>query len=197
MARPREFDEATALDAAMSCFWSNGYEATSVRLLADTMGLTGASLYNAFGDKRSLFRRAFKSYLARFDARVAAMERSQSSSLAVIRSFFTMVIEELLRDTEHKGCLLVNSAIELAPHDAEFQASVADGLAHVESFFRRNVAIGQKEGTITRSQSAQDLASLLLAILIGIRVLARSRPERNLLQGLAGPILEMLDPKKE
>ena len=55
MARPREFDEGEALDAAMDCFWRDGYEATSVRDLAARMGITGASLYNAFGDKRSLF----------------------------------------------------------------------------------------------------------------------------------------------
>ena len=54
MARPREFDEATVLEAAMHCFWAQGYEATSVRDLAAQMGITGASLYNAFGDKRSL-----------------------------------------------------------------------------------------------------------------------------------------------
>ena len=44
MARPREFDEAAVLDAAMDCFWRNGYEATSVRDLAAHMGITGASL---------------------------------------------------------------------------------------------------------------------------------------------------------
>ena len=59
MARPREFDEAAVLDAAMDCFWRNGYEATSVRDLAAHMGITGASLYNAFGgkvDSRRLMR---------------------------------------------------------------------------------------------------------------------------------------------
>ena len=58
MARPREFDEATALNAAIDCFWHRGYEATSVRDLGAAMGLSGPSLYNAFGDKRALFVRA-------------------------------------------------------------------------------------------------------------------------------------------
>ena len=58
MARPREFDEAVALDAAIQCFWSRGYEATSVRDLADAMGIAGPSLYNTFGDKRTLGRRS-------------------------------------------------------------------------------------------------------------------------------------------
>ncbi len=43
MARPREFDETAVLQAAIQCFWSRGYEATSVRDLAEKMGLTGAS----------------------------------------------------------------------------------------------------------------------------------------------------------
>src|SRR5277367_1873350 len=55
MARPREFDEAAVLDAAIEKFWQRGYEATSVRDLADEMNIAGASLYNAFGDKRSLY----------------------------------------------------------------------------------------------------------------------------------------------
>src|SRR5271169_2851408 len=63
MARPREFDEPTVLDAAMQRFWEYGYEATSVRDLAHAMGITGASLYNAYGDKRSLFRRSLDYYL--------------------------------------------------------------------------------------------------------------------------------------
>ena len=63
MARPREFDEAAALDAAIQRFWSRGYEGTSVRDLAKSMRITGASLYNAFGDKRSLYRRALDCYV--------------------------------------------------------------------------------------------------------------------------------------
>ena len=53
MARPREFDEASVPEVAMLYFWSKGYEATSVRDLAEQMGFTSASLYNGFGDKRS------------------------------------------------------------------------------------------------------------------------------------------------
>jgi AcrR family transcriptional regulator len=109
MARPREFDEATALDAAIHRFWLRGCEATSVRELAESMGITSASLYNAFGDKRSLF------------------------------------------------------------------------------------TAGQKSGEISTAQSAQDLARLLLGTLLGIRVLARTRPEPILLVGLVCAALALLD----
>ena len=76
MARPREFDETTVLEAAMNCFWAQGFEQTSVRDLAEQMGITGASLYNAFGDKRSLYRQAFVHYLAQtVRDRVARLEK--------------------------------------------------------------------------------------------------------------------------
>jgi TetR/AcrR family transcriptional regulator, transcriptional repressor for nem operon len=63
MARPRAFDENTVLDAAMDCFWRDGYEATSIRELAAEMGINAPSLYNAFGDKRSLFREVLRRYV--------------------------------------------------------------------------------------------------------------------------------------
>ena len=62
MARPREFDEVTALEAAMECFWHRGYEATSVRDLADKMRISAPSLYNTYGDKRELFTRSLERY---------------------------------------------------------------------------------------------------------------------------------------
>src|SRR6516165_4217971 len=75
MARPREFDESVVLDAAVNCFWTRGYEATSVRDLAAEMGITGPSLYNAFGDKRSLFRTALERYVQLWTrARIAEAE---------------------------------------------------------------------------------------------------------------------------
>ena len=53
MPRPKEFSEIAALDAAVDCFWQRGYEATSMRDLAASMGISAPSLYNAFGDKQT------------------------------------------------------------------------------------------------------------------------------------------------
>jgi TetR/AcrR family transcriptional repressor of nem operon len=110
MARPREFDEAAVMDAAVQCFWSRGYEATSIRDLAESMGITGASLYNAFGDKRSLYRQALDRYVAQsFGDRVRRFETSLPPREA-IGAFFPEIIGRSMRDKERKGCMLVNSA---------------------------------------------------------------------------------------
>jgi len=72
---------------------------------------------------------------------------------------------------------------------------LAGVLLQVEAFFRRCIAAGQHDGTISRCQAAEDLARTLLGILLGIRVLARTRPERELLEGLVRPVFAMLDNK--
>ena len=129
MARPREFDEDAVLNAAMGCFWERGYAATSVRDLAAEMGITGPSLYNAFGDKRALFRRVLERYVQHSThARIARLKSSLPPKEAVT-AFITEIVEHSLDDRDRRGCLLVNSALEIAPHDAEIGAEIAAGWA--------------------------------------------------------------------
>ncbi|MBY0383275.1 MAG: TetR/AcrR family transcriptional regulator, partial [Xanthobacteraceae bacterium] len=144
MARPREFDEATVLDAAIQQFWLRGYEATSVRDLADEMGIAGASLYNAFGDKRTLYERSLNRYLDQtFRERIGRLEHSLPPRDAIV-AFLQEIIKRSLNDKQRLGCLLVNSALEAAPHDKEHQQIVATFLNEVESFFLRCVTSGQR-----------------------------------------------------
>jgi len=196
MARPREFDEGAVLDAAVQCFWSGGYEATSVKDLVDKTGITAASLYNAYGDKRELFRTALDRYV---EGTIAARIRRCEglSPREAIGAFFDEILSRSLNDREHKGCMLVNSALELAPHDSEFQKIIAGVLNRLESFFLGCIEAGQATGAITRAMPAQTLARHLLGVLIGVRVLARVRPERALLKGVIAPALALLDPADE
>ena len=191
MARPREFDETTVLEAAMNCFWAQGFEQTSVRDLAEWMGITGASLYNAFGDKRSLYRRAFVYYLAQtVHDRVARLGKLPPA--LAIRTFFDEIIERSVDDERRRGCMLVNAALELAPYDPEFRNLVAEEMVFIETFFRRCIEAGQKDGSIADTRPADELAKLLLSVLLGIRVLARTRPQREMLEGAGNGVLALL-----
>ncbi len=192
MARPREFDEAVVLDAAVHCFWSRGYESTSVKDLVNGTGITAASLYNAYGDKLGLFRTALDRYVEHSIAarlrRCAALPPREA-----IDAFFDDILSRSLNDRQHKGCMLVNSALEMAPHDPEFQQTIAGVLKRLERFFFDCVEAGQEAGTISRALAAEDLARHLLGTLMGVRVLARARPERPLLEGVVAMALALLD----
>jgi TetR/AcrR family transcriptional regulator, transcriptional repressor for nem operon len=192
MARPREFDEGAVLDAAIQCFWSRGYEATSVKELVGRTGIAAASLYNAFGDKRALFRTALDRYVE--DSIGDRIRRCATlPPRTAVATFFDEVLNRSLDDDEQKGCLLVNSALEMAPHDAEFRAAIVGVLDRIEAFFRERVEAGQFDGTIPRRLSAEVLAQHLLGVLMGVRVLARARPDRASLESVIAPALTLLD----
>jgi TetR/AcrR family transcriptional regulator, transcriptional repressor for nem operon len=93
----------------------------------------------------------------------------------------------------HQACFLINSALEVAPYDEELRALVADRLGEIEAFFRKSIDRAQSEGTVPDDRNAKDLARLLLGVLLGIRLLARSKPDRVLLEGVARPALALLD----
>ena len=192
MARPREFDERTVLDAAIECFWARGYEATSVKDLVGRTGITAASLYNAFGDKRALFRSALDQYV---EASIGERIRRCAAlpPRAAIATFFDEILNRSLDDGEHKGCMLVNSALEIAPHDVELREIIIGVLDRIEAFFRDRVEAGQADGTIMTSLSAETLAHHLLGVLMAVRVLARARPEQKLLEDVVAPALALLD----
>ncbi len=193
MARPRGFDETVALDAAIECFRWRGYEATSIRALTDCMGIGPTSLYNSFGDKRALFIKALERYVdCSVRARLARLESSLPPKQAV-RTLIEDVVERSLTDRTRGGCLLINSALEIAPHDPEVGAEIAKRLGEIEGFFRRSISAAQSSGTIPRKLNSSDFARLLLGVLLGIRVLARSKPERTLLEGVARPALSLLN----
>lgn len=193
MARPREFDEGAVLDAAIQCFWTFGYEATSVKDLTENTGLTAASLYNAYGDKRGLFRAALDRYVS--DSIGNRIRRCEAlPPLEAITAFFEEILRRSLNDRQHKGCMLVNSALEIAPHDAEFQKIIAGALARIEGFFHRCVSAGQADGTVAQLLPADTLARHLLGTLMGVRVLARARPEKALLEDAIAGAVALLTP---
>lgn len=194
MSRPRAFDEAAALDAAMHRFWQHGYAATSVRDLGQTMGLGAASLYNAFGDKHALFTRCLDRYLdGNMRARIARLQATLPPR-AAIETLLADIVERSLAD--RRGCMLVNTALEVAPHDPVVGAVVAARLAELEGFFHGRILAGRRDGSITRARPARDLARLLVTTVMGLRVLARGWPEPAVLHGALRQARSLLAPEE-
>lgn len=183
MGRHRAFDEEAAMDAAIACFWQDGYGATSVRDLADRMRIGGGSLYHAFGDKRGLFARALQRYLDQSSRRRIAHLDGAADPLGALHDFFGGLIAASLKD--RRGCLLVNSAVEVAPADPELGVQIRAGLREVEEGFQRAVARAQQQGHVTGDETSADIARRLLSAVISIRVLARTGEERAVLESIA------------
>jgi TetR/AcrR family transcriptional regulator, transcriptional repressor for nem operon len=179
MARPRAFDEETVLDRAVNLFWCRGYEATSVQDLVDGLGINRASLYDSFGDKYALYRKALDRYRQTHQAGLCTLLTLDQPAIEVIQTLFDQTIQATISDPDHKGCFMVNSAIELAPHDPEVAKVVADNQQVFEGNLTSLIERGQREGTLTTTHSAPDLARFVFNTLNGLKVLGKVQPERN------------------
>jgi TetR/AcrR family transcriptional regulator, transcriptional repressor for nem operon len=89
--------------------------------------------------------------------------------------------------------MIVNSALKVAPHDGEFRHVIVATLKRLESFFLACIQRGQADGTISSYMSATGLSQHILSVLMGVRVLARVRPERTLLEGAIRTAFCLLD----
>ena len=144
----KQFDVDQALAKAMQAFWARGYEATSMQDLVTCMGLNRGSLYATFGDKRSLFIQALRHYrTVHLHDWVAALSRAHGPRDTIIAAF-DQAIATVVEGGSRDGCLLVNTALELSPHDEEVSEFVSACLIEMEAFFRNTIEHGQAAGEI-------------------------------------------------
>lgn len=177
MARPRAFNESKVLAAVVEAFWARGYEGTSTRDLVKCTGLNQPSLYNAFGDKRSLYRRSLEHYLeCSVRDRIRRLEVLPNAGMA-ITDFFAEVLNRTLTDPLHRGCLLVNSALEATAEDPDLRQAIATELETIRSFFRDRLHAFSKQPEGAVGIDACQGAHHLLSVLLGVRVLARVNPD--------------------
>ncbi len=176
MARPREFDLDTVLDAAMHTFWAKGYAATSMADLMAAMDLHKGSIYKAFGDKHQLFLAALQRYLDRAYAETQAMLDTGAPHDA-LRAW--LLQEEHLRKapSQQMGCFAVNAVVERAPHDAIVQERMAAHFSRVHAALIDTIQRGQADGSIRLDQSPQDIAAYLTTVSSGLMTVSRAAPD--------------------
>lgn len=198
MARPRTFDEARALDAAMHAFWANGYEATSTQDLCDATGLGRSSIYNTFSSKHDLFRRALAHYIDTMNAPQSALLEDVSRPAAErIRELFAVIVEreaEGRRGGRSQGCLTVNATVELADRDPEVAAMLERDLALRLAALRDVLEAGQRAGDIAAERDAESLARFVNAVIGGMRVSGQGGAGRAALEAIAATAMDALTP---
>ena len=180
---------------AMVAFWDHGYKATSLQDLVECMGINRASLYDTFGDKYTLFIETLHSYKIIYLKPFFAERMKAYSPRQAILGLFHEVSARVLKGEERNGCFVINTALELSPHDERVAKIVNQSFAHIErNFFRKLIEQGQASGEISRSVVPVTTARALLSQFIGLRVLSRSRPEKALLQSISNQVEALLPP---
>ena len=193
MARQKEFDRDAVLEQAMLVFWRHGYEATSVQDLVTATGINRASMYGTFGDKRGVFLAAVDRYLEHVNAKRLAELRAPGPAKAAIRRYFDGLLVFAAGEGRRLGCLITNSAVELAPHDRQIGSCLRESLGRVEQAFHGVIERGQAQGEISPEKDPRALARFLVSTVQGLRVLSRADSEEAVLRDVVSVALAALD----
>lgn len=188
----KQFDREEALSRAMAAFWARGYEATSMQDLVEVTGVNRASLYGTFGDKHALFLEALRLYDDKMRRTLLAELEAGGQPREAIRKLFQVFIKPVSEGDDNRGCFLVNTALELSAHDPEAARIVARAQEQIEAFFLRMIKLGKANGEFPSHIKPSVAARSILASLVGMVVLTRSRPDPTLLQTIADEALRRL-----
>jgi TetR/AcrR family transcriptional regulator, transcriptional repressor for nem operon len=149
-------------------------------------------MYGTFGDKRALFLAALDRFEEQRVARADEILDGSASAREGISRFFETTLDSLVAHEPRRGCLLANTAVELAPHDAEVAGRISRYVGRTEEAFERALVRGRAAGEIPADKDLKALARFLVSTLHGIRVLARAGVEREVLEDSVRTALEAL-----
>jgi TetR/AcrR family transcriptional regulator, transcriptional repressor for nem operon len=191
MARSKEFDEKAVLRKAMELFWEQGYEKTSMQDLVDHMGIHRRSIYDTFGDKRSLFLASLNHYEELIVNEMESIIMNTSSIKQTIREVFIFILNAI--EQYPKGCLSVNAAVELSLLDKEVGCIVTKMFNRTEDMFNNLIKQGQTSGELSKEIDSHNTSRFLHNNLVGIRVLIKTNYNKKELEGIINLALSVLD----
>ena len=184
MARSKEFEPERALTKAMNLFWRLGYENTSLEALMQEMGVAKQSLYDTFGDKRSLYLKALAYYR---DQTNGSMERMLDTT-PIVKDGFAKLLFGLAAETREqheRGCLLLSANLQRDPKDAALTGLLRDNQARVEAIFVRALRRAQKQGELSGKEDVAALGRFFVVTIQGMRAMARLKSDRKALEQVA------------
>lgn len=169
--RPREFDDTEMLRKIMGLFWKSGFDGVSLSQIMAETSLQKASLYAAFGDKRSMYLKALNQYHQDVVSAAAQALRDATIDPRTRIETFLTAPSAAVEAQDRTGCFLCNASADQADLDADTQAQVRRGfeqLANALSSALAELHPDLDEGDRTAR------AQMLLALYSGLRIIARS-----------------------
>jgi len=125
MARKVEFDIDLALHKAMKLFWLKGYDATSMQDLVDAMQINRFSIYNSFGDKKTLYIKVLAYYRRTVLAYLLRPLKTQAPAKKRLDDYLLLMSEQLQSKSGGLGCMIQNTGLSPVSTDSEVAEMLA------------------------------------------------------------------------
>ena len=189
MPRPKSFDVDDVLDRAVDLFWVNGYAATSMEDLVNHLGINRGSLYSTFGSKQELYELAIERYASVGRDWMAAMV---SDPAIPLRDTINTILTSSAETTDHRGCLLVNTAMERNATDERSLDLTSKALDERRAILA--AAFESRRDELASGVTPDRAADLVLVAAQGLRVVATTESEIGA-DSTIQTVLDTLTPK--
>jgi len=173
MVRQREFDPNTALTGAMEVFASRGYSNTSIDDVVKATGVSRYGIYGTFGNKRELFEQALERYTERMGKDSFMRLLQPDASIAHIRATFSDRITHMCCCDEQNGCLVIYTAMEMAPRDKDIEFVLNGLLTRMSEAYACGLQHARDKGEVKDGLDLQRAGEFLTGAFFGMSVMAR------------------------
>lgn len=179
--RPRRYEHATALDAALATFWSKGFAGTSLDDLASAMGMNKPSIYAAFGNKDALYAAAVERYVQTLGRGYLEPLHRGRTLAADLDGFYASVIEVVSGAHGPHGCIVACTLPAEAESTPAARELLADALGRIDAAVRQRLARAVEQGELPRDTDLRTQAQLVTSGMIALSLRARAgAPKRDL-----------------
>jgi TetR/AcrR family transcriptional repressor of nem operon len=131
-------------------------------------------IYSAFNSKHDLFLAALDRYLATVISDLLAQVELPDAGLHAIQTYFDRLVAIAYTPAGEMGCLMCNTATELAPHDPAVAAKVDTYIQRLTAAFRHTLANAQQRGEIAAALDRDAVAHYLTGTVIGISIYVKT-----------------------
>lgn len=168
MPRALAFDKDAAIEIAMDEIWRNGYEASSVKHLSETLGITRSSFYNAFESREALFEQVLQKYAGDAPTSMLLDITPETPVKPAITKIMRALCKVRAKDHDRRGCMVANCMAELLPSD-EKAGKIVKGMA-IQGLQKYEEVIGWavERGELPKKTDAKGLALALHSLMIGL-----------------------------
>ena len=177
--RPRSFDREAALAKITELFWRQGYDATSVADLTESIGVNTPSLYAAFGNKEKAYCEAADYYRQNEGSLIWENVEAQSSARDAVAIMLQTSADEFTRSNKPRGCMIVLGALSTADSNANVVKRMKDYRAEARVKLEAKIQSGIENGELPATADANSIACFYCSVQQGMSVRARDGASRE------------------
>jgi TetR/AcrR family transcriptional regulator, transcriptional repressor for nem operon len=155
------------------------------------MGIAKQSLYDTFGDKRTLYLKALTQYRDNDHLKLRRLFASDQS----VKGGFAKILFGISREsrTEHeRGCLLLSANMERDAKDKVIAEFLLENQLKTEAIFTEALERAQAAGEVSAKKNPAALARFFVATVQGMRAMAKLNSNRKALEQVAKLALSIL-----